>query len=201
MSKFVFPERDNAWWSDTKADARVLLLAIRKRNSFKSRVPSRWQYLSPDEEHTPFRALFIGPSPCWLYRSVTFRWGQLFSLVSMSKGRARARNRKRPAKQLELQPTDHWQVALDPRRSLREWPDGAAGKPLIRSPPHEFSRAPTSRGSHRQKSVLEDLDGDTFRRIPHPPMCAMDSAPALRSSRCVRQVQQKGSQVRAGKKG
>ena len=38
VSKFVFPERDNAWWSDTKADARVLLLVIRKRNSFKSRV-------------------------------------------------------------------------------------------------------------------------------------------------------------------
>lgn len=38
VSKFVFPERDNAWWSDTKANARVLLLAIRKRDSFKSRV-------------------------------------------------------------------------------------------------------------------------------------------------------------------
>ena len=38
VSKFVFPERENAWWSDTKTNARVLLLAIRKRDSFKSKV-------------------------------------------------------------------------------------------------------------------------------------------------------------------
>jgi len=38
VSKFVFSERENAWWSDTKANARVLLLAIRKRASFKSKV-------------------------------------------------------------------------------------------------------------------------------------------------------------------
>ena len=38
VSKFVFPERDNAWWSDTKANARVLLLAIKKRDAFKSKI-------------------------------------------------------------------------------------------------------------------------------------------------------------------
>lgn len=35
----------------------------------------------------------------------------------MSKGRARARNRKRPAKQLELQPTDHWPSSFKPSHS------------------------------------------------------------------------------------
>jgi 2-polyprenyl-3-methyl-5-hydroxy-6-metoxy-1,4-benzoquinol methylase len=38
VSKFVFPERDNTWWSDRKANARVLLLAVKKRDSFKSKV-------------------------------------------------------------------------------------------------------------------------------------------------------------------
>jgi len=41
VSKLVFPERENTWWSDTKANARVLLLAIKKRDSFKSKVHSQ----------------------------------------------------------------------------------------------------------------------------------------------------------------
>jgi 2-polyprenyl-3-methyl-5-hydroxy-6-metoxy-1,4-benzoquinol methylase len=42
VSKIVFPERENAWWSDTKANARVLMLAVKKRDPFRSKISSDW---------------------------------------------------------------------------------------------------------------------------------------------------------------
>jgi 2-polyprenyl-3-methyl-5-hydroxy-6-metoxy-1,4-benzoquinol methylase len=42
VSKIVFPERENAWWSDTKANARVLMLAVKKRDPFRSKISSGW---------------------------------------------------------------------------------------------------------------------------------------------------------------
>jgi len=38
ISKIVFPEREDVWWSDIGADGRVLLLAVKKRAPFKSRI-------------------------------------------------------------------------------------------------------------------------------------------------------------------
>ena len=38
ISKLVFPKEEGAWWSDVRADARVLVLAVRKRRPFHSKV-------------------------------------------------------------------------------------------------------------------------------------------------------------------
>jgi 2-polyprenyl-3-methyl-5-hydroxy-6-metoxy-1,4-benzoquinol methylase len=38
ISKIVFPTKENAWWSDVRSDARVLLLALKKRDPFKSKI-------------------------------------------------------------------------------------------------------------------------------------------------------------------
>jgi 2-polyprenyl-3-methyl-5-hydroxy-6-metoxy-1,4-benzoquinol methylase len=40
VSKIVFPEKENGWWSDTKANARVLMVAYKKRDRFKSKISS-----------------------------------------------------------------------------------------------------------------------------------------------------------------
>ena len=42
VSKIMFPERDNVWWSDTKANARVLMLAVKKRDPFRSKISTDW---------------------------------------------------------------------------------------------------------------------------------------------------------------
>jgi 2-polyprenyl-3-methyl-5-hydroxy-6-metoxy-1,4-benzoquinol methylase len=42
VSKIVFPEQQNAWWSDTKANARVLMVAHKRRDRFKSKISSDW---------------------------------------------------------------------------------------------------------------------------------------------------------------
>jgi len=38
VSKIVFPEKERAWWSDTRANARVLIVAVKKRDRFKSTI-------------------------------------------------------------------------------------------------------------------------------------------------------------------
>jgi len=38
VSKIVFPEEESTWWSDSKTNARVLILAVRKRSLFRSRI-------------------------------------------------------------------------------------------------------------------------------------------------------------------
>jgi 2-polyprenyl-3-methyl-5-hydroxy-6-metoxy-1,4-benzoquinol methylase len=38
VSKVLFPEADNTWWSDMKSDARVLLVAVRQRPRFTSKI-------------------------------------------------------------------------------------------------------------------------------------------------------------------
>src|SRR5262249_14501256 len=38
ISKLVFTTDDQTWWSDVRADARVLMLAVKKRKPFRSRI-------------------------------------------------------------------------------------------------------------------------------------------------------------------
>jgi 2-polyprenyl-3-methyl-5-hydroxy-6-metoxy-1,4-benzoquinol methylase len=38
IEKLVYPRDENLWWADARTDARVLLLAVRKRNEFRSRI-------------------------------------------------------------------------------------------------------------------------------------------------------------------
>ena len=38
VSKVLFPKDEDAWWSNVQRDARVLLLAVKNRTSFKSRI-------------------------------------------------------------------------------------------------------------------------------------------------------------------
>jgi SAM-dependent methyltransferase len=38
ISKLVFPKEEGTWWSDVRADARVLVLAVKKRKSFRSKI-------------------------------------------------------------------------------------------------------------------------------------------------------------------
>src|SRR5262245_50463857 len=38
ISKIVFPKKEKAWWSDVQKDARVLVLAVKKREPLKSRI-------------------------------------------------------------------------------------------------------------------------------------------------------------------
>ena len=36
--KFVYPRHEDVWWADVQRDARVLLLAVKKRSEFRSRI-------------------------------------------------------------------------------------------------------------------------------------------------------------------
>jgi 2-polyprenyl-3-methyl-5-hydroxy-6-metoxy-1,4-benzoquinol methylase len=36
--KFVYPKHEDVWWADVRRDARVLLMAVKKRSEFRSRI-------------------------------------------------------------------------------------------------------------------------------------------------------------------
>jgi 2-polyprenyl-3-methyl-5-hydroxy-6-metoxy-1,4-benzoquinol methylase len=38
ITKLVYPRHEDAWWADVRTDARVLLLAVKKRTEFRSRI-------------------------------------------------------------------------------------------------------------------------------------------------------------------
>ena len=43
VSKIVFPRRAETWWTDDKTDARVLMVCVKKRARWKSKVSSTWR--------------------------------------------------------------------------------------------------------------------------------------------------------------